>query len=104
MNDLEFSAKIHQKSREACEVHDHGAGNAVQCDVHNIFAAENYTQHKLPHLTAHLMKHKTKSILRPRTTSEGQKRMISKREHPCLVLFSLEIMFAYSISSKFLCF
>ena len=40
MNDLEFSAKIHQKSREVCKAHDHGAGNAVQCDVHSIFAAE----------------------------------------------------------------
>ena len=53
-----------------------------------------YATNKLPRLTAHLMKHKTKSILRPRTTSEGQKWMILKREHPCLVLFPLEIMFS----------
>ena len=42
MNDMEFSAKIHQKSRMACEIHDHNADSAVQCDLHNIFAAKKY--------------------------------------------------------------
>ena len=63
-----------------------------------------YITNKLPRLKAHLMKHKTKSILRPRTTSEDRKWMILKREHPCLLLFPLEIMFANTISSRYLCF
>ena len=69
----------------------------------DLFSRKVHATKELLHLTAYLMKHKPKSILRPRTTSEGQKWMISKREHPCLVLFSLEIMFANTISSKYLC-
>ena len=49
------------------------------------------------------MKHTTKSILRPKTASKGQKWMISKREHRCLVLFPLEIMFANTFPNKYLC-
>ena len=45
---------------------------------------------------------KQETNLRSRTTSEGQKWMISKREHPCLVLFPLEIMFANTFSSEYL--
>ena len=101
-NDLEFSAKKYKliRSYERCAKYMTTAQVAQQ-DLHS---RKVYAKNKLPCLTAHLTKHKTKSILRPRTTSEGQKWMISKHEHPCLVLFPLEIMFTNTISSKYICF
>ena len=55
------------------------------------------TQRKLPDLTAHLLKVKTKPILTPKTTTKGEERGGSKREHSCLVLICLETLFGYRI-------
>ena len=54
--------KTHQKSSEACEVHDSSAGSAVQCDLHNIFAAENIRNKRASEHDEPLMKNKTKSL------------------------------------------
>ena len=63
-----------------------------------------YATNRLSRLMVYLTKHNVKSILRPKTTSEGQKWMKWKREHPYLVPMPLEIMFANTISSKYLYF
>ena len=51
------------------------------------------TQRKLPDL----LNVKAKSILTPKTTTEGQERGGSKREHSCLVLICLVTLFGYRI-------
>ena len=76
--------KTHHKSRVTSEDYttaSKGSGSLqLKC-----------TQRKLPDL----LKVKTKSILTPKTTTEGQERGGSKREHSCLVLICQETLFGY---------